>query len=55
MGLAKRFDAGGPTRKGFGRVLIEEALSYELNAETHLAFGENQVRCTLALPLKPKD
>lgn len=40
-----------PSRKGFGRELIEEALPYQLSAETNLKFGAGGVRCTIILPL----
>jgi two-component sensor histidine kinase len=36
-------------RKGYGSELIERALPYQLNARTHLEFGTDGVRCTIAL------
>jgi PAS domain S-box-containing protein len=36
-----------PTRKGFGRELIERALPYQLKAETRLEFGTDGVRCRI--------
>ena len=43
-------DEGTPPRQGFGRQLIEQALPYQLNAETHLMFGTEGVRCRIAPP-----
>jgi two-component system, chemotaxis family, CheB/CheR fusion protein len=40
-----------PTREGFGRELIEEALPYQLGAETRLSFEGGGVRCTITVPL----
>ncbi|WP_102960838.1 CheR family methyltransferase [Mangrovicella endophytica] len=40
-----------PTREGFGRELIEEALPYRLGAETKLEFLGGGVRCTISVPL----
>jgi PAS domain S-box-containing protein len=36
---------------GFGRRLIERALPYELDAETHYTLGPDGVRCSLRLPV----
>lgn len=44
-------DGGAPSRQGFGRQLIEQALPYQLNAETQLMFGTEGVRCRITLPL----
>lgn len=44
-----------PSRYGFGRELIEEALPYRLRADTELLFGHGGVRCTIAIPLSPVD
>ena len=44
-----------PSRYGFGRELIEEALPYRLRADTELLFGHGGVRCTIAVPLAPGD
>lgn len=40
-----------PTRRGFGRDLIERGLPYELGAATLLEFLPGGVRCTIELPL----
>jgi two-component system CheB/CheR fusion protein len=40
-----------PTHIGFGRTLIEESLPFQLDAQTRLEFGPNEVRCSLSLPL----
>jgi two-component sensor histidine kinase len=44
-----------PTREGFGRELIEEALPYQLGAETRLEFLGGGVRCTISVPLPGED
>ena len=38
-------------RRGFGRKLIEQALPYDLGAETSFSFGEDGVRCELRIPI----
>lgn len=38
-------------RRGYGRELIENALSYALGAKTKFMIGENGVRCRIDLPL----
>lgn len=40
-----------PERIGFGRELIEKALSHTLNATTQLKFGSDGVVCTITIPL----
>jgi two-component system CheB/CheR fusion protein len=40
-----------PTRRGFGRELIEEGLTYELGATTALEFLPGGVRCVIEIPL----
>jgi PAS domain S-box-containing protein len=40
-----------PTREGFGRELIEEALPYQLGAKTKLEFRGGGVRCSISMPL----
>jgi two-component system CheB/CheR fusion protein len=44
-----------PSRKGFGRDLIERALSYTLRAKTKLSFDEDGVLCQIELPLPAID
>ncbi|WP_198384001.1 sensor histidine kinase [Roseomonas sp. KE2513] len=44
-------DGGTPSYQGFGRQLIEQALPYQLKAETQLMFGTDGVCCHIALPL----
>jgi PAS domain S-box-containing protein len=39
-------------RRGFGRRLIEEALPYQLGAQTKLEFAPNAVRCSVAMELE---
>jgi len=41
----------GAIRRGFGSSLIEQALRYQLQAETRLQFEPDGVHCTIALPL----
>jgi two-component sensor histidine kinase len=50
-GIAARSEKAGAIRKGFGRTLIEESLSYQLDAETRLEFGQNEVRCSVTMTL----
>jgi two-component system CheB/CheR fusion protein len=50
-GIAARSEKAGAIRKGFGRTLIEESLSYQLDAETRLKFGQNEVRCSVTMTL----
>ena len=40
-----------PARRGFGRELIEDGLSYELGATTALEFSPGGVRCVIEIPL----
>jgi PAS domain S-box-containing protein len=40
------------TRRGYGRQLIERALSYALSATTEFVLGEDGVRCRIQLPLE---
>ncbi|WP_277819204.1 CheR family methyltransferase [Teichococcus vastitatis] len=40
-----------PNRSGYGRELIERALSYSLDARTELSFGPDGVRCVIEMPL----
>jgi PAS domain S-box-containing protein len=43
-----------PARKGFGRTLIEEALPYQLDAQTQLEFEPDGVFCAVAISLDPQ-
>jgi PAS domain S-box-containing protein len=43
---------GEVTRRGYGRQLIERALSYALHAETEFELREDGVRCRIQLPLE---
>ncbi len=45
------FPEGAPTRKGFGRELIEQGLPYELGAATSLEFDVEGLRATIRFPL----
>ncbi|MFM9865531.1 MAG: HWE histidine kinase domain-containing protein [Micropepsaceae bacterium] len=40
-----------PTRRGFGRMLIERSASLELNGDAALDFAPGGVRCEIAVPL----
>jgi two-component sensor histidine kinase len=40
-----------PTRKGFGRELLEEALTFTLGSQTLFTFGADGVRFRIELPL----
>lgn len=40
-----------PQGTGQGRELIEQALPYQLSAQTSFAFEEDGVHCTIALPV----
>jgi two-component sensor histidine kinase len=40
------------TRRGYGRQLIERALSYALSAKTEFVLGEDGARCRIQLPLE---
>jgi PAS domain S-box-containing protein len=53
VGLASREPNADPPRVGFGRRLIEESLPFQLDAETRLEFGRNEVRCSIAIVLEP--
>lgn len=49
-------ESGGPTvvapaRRGFGSVLIEQAIPYELGGSASLDFAPRGVRCAIAFPL----
>ena len=43
-----------PERRGFGTLVLEEMLPYELGARTVLAFEPDGLRCTVRLPLTPR-
>lgn len=40
-----------PDKRGFGRQLLEQALPYDLGAETSFGFAPDGVRCEIRLPL----
>jgi two-component system CheB/CheR fusion protein len=40
-----------PTRRGYGRQLIEEALAFALRAKTELRFEADGVRCHIDIPV----
>jgi two-component system CheB/CheR fusion protein len=44
-------DLQPPTRRGFGRELIERALAYTLRARTEMVFGEDGMTCRIEMPL----
>jgi len=43
---------GPGKRKGYGTELIERALPYQLRAKTSLEFGQDGVRCVIAVPVR---
>ena len=43
----------GPTRRGFGRELIECSVAYELDGTARLEFPPGGVRCRIEVPLPP--
>jgi two-component system CheB/CheR fusion protein len=43
-----------PSRRGFGRELIENALQFSLKAKADLSFGSGGVSCHIELPLPPQ-
>lgn len=45
-------DPDKPPKRGFGRELIERALSYDLGAETSFEFRADGIRCLIRTPLK---
>jgi PAS domain S-box-containing protein len=50
-GIAPPPVSTGPTRRGYGRTLIEEALPYSLSARTRFELGADSLRCVISLPL----
>jgi PAS domain S-box-containing protein len=50
-GIETRMEQAHRPRVGFGRRLIEEALPYQLDAQTKLEFTPNAVRCSVAMDL----
>ena len=50
-GIEIRMEEVDRRRIGFGRRLIEEALPYQLDAQTRLDFTPNEVRCSVAMEL----
>ncbi len=45
---------GPPTRRGFGSMLIEQALATEFDGEIALAFAQGGVTCSMHLPLSDR-
>jgi two-component system CheB/CheR fusion protein len=45
---------GQPLRQGYGRELIEQALPYQLSAETVYELTPEGVRCTITLPISTR-
>jgi PAS domain S-box-containing protein len=41
-----------PSRRGFGRTLVEEGLRYELGAEARLEFRNRGLCCNIAIPIR---
>jgi PAS domain S-box-containing protein len=50
-GLAVPPPDEGVSRRGYGRELIEQALPYQLEAETRYEIGPDGVRCSINLPI----
>ncbi|WP_437872155.1 HWE histidine kinase domain-containing protein [Methylorubrum extorquens] len=50
-GISRPREEQSPTRRGYGRELIEQAMPYALNAKTHYELGETRLRCAIELPL----
>ena len=50
-GIRRPREEQRPTRRGYGRELIEQAMPYALNAKTHYELGETRLRCAIELPL----
>jgi PAS domain-containing protein len=50
-GIARQREEESPTRKGYGRELIERALPYSLGARTRFELSDAGVRCSIDLPL----
>jgi two-component system CheB/CheR fusion protein len=48
-GLAAKPDT---THRGFGRQLIERALTHSMQAKTELLFGDDRVTCRIEIPLR---
>jgi two-component system CheB/CheR fusion protein len=47
-------DLPKPSRRGFGRELIEKALQFTLKAKADLSFGSEGISCHIELPLPPR-
>jgi two-component system, chemotaxis family, sensor kinase Cph1 len=41
-----------PTRRGFGRIVIEKSLAYEVDGESRLVFAVDGVRCHVRIPVE---
>lgn len=50
-GISRPREQQRPTRRGYGRELIEQAMPYALNAKTRYELGETRLRCAIELPL----
>jgi PAS domain S-box-containing protein len=50
-GIARQREEESPTRKGYGRELIERALPYSLGARTRFELSDAGERCSIDLPL----
>jgi len=44
-----------PTRSGFGRGMIEQAVQYTLHGASELRFEKDGIRCTIRFPLEQED
>jgi PAS domain S-box-containing protein len=43
-----------PTRRGFGSLMIERAISHQLHGDSRLLYEPDGVRCTIRMPLQDK-
>lgn len=53
-GVAMPPDGASPQGGGAGRVLIEQALPYEMGARTSFVMAEDGVRCSISMPISNK-
>ena len=53
-GIDRDREEQSPTRRGYGRQLIDEALPYSLGAKTRFELDDSGVRCMIDLPLEKR-
>jgi PAS domain S-box-containing protein len=54
-GIATAPPAADAARRGYGRMLIEQALPYTLSARTTFELGADALRCRISLPVTTRD